>query len=61
VISYPSADYPDKYLYMKKVRMPQKFQIISDNMFAMIQSLVHTDFWKKCGCRKNFKDRSYAV
>jgi hypothetical protein len=57
VISYPSADYPDKYLYEKSADAAK----ISDNMFAMIQSLVHTDFWKKCGCRKNFKDRSYAV
>jgi hypothetical protein len=57
VISYPSADYPDIFLYEKSADAAK----ISDNMFAMIQSLVHTDFWKKCGCRKNFKDRSYAV
>jgi hypothetical protein len=57
VRSCPPADYPDNFLYEKSADAAK----ISDNMFAMIQSLVHTDFWKKCGCRKNFKDRSYAV
>jgi len=40
VISYPSADYPDIFLYEKSADAAK----ISDNMFAMIQSLVHTDF-----------------
>jgi hypothetical protein len=40
VRSCPPADYPDNFLYEKSADAAK----ISDNMFAMIQSLVHTDF-----------------
>ena len=35
-----TCSYPDYYLYEKSADAAK----ISDNMFAMIQSLVHTDF-----------------